>query len=269
MKKNYIIPFILLAAMTITIVACEKDFVARTPAPTPPPAAQVSFTEEFDNVGNLTAKGWVFQNNSDPIGQSGWRQGRYESATSVQYKFLAPVPFLGFPAYSATSTPNDFISADASVSTDALTGTSNMSAWLISPSLPLKDGDKISFYTRASDDSYYSVYCKDRMQVRANFTDGTPYVGTAHSSVGKFTTLLLDINPNYIYNDPSGTGGIEGYPRAWKKYTITLANIPGGSIPAGRFAFRYLGEDAGLFGGSSGDNFPTVVGIDQLVFEHN
>lgn len=258
--------FVMLSA---TLVACEKD--ARTTTTTTPttPTTSASFVEEFTNVGDLSGKGWVFKNNSYPLGAAGWRQGRYESAVQAQYKFLAPVDYIGFPAYSAEATPNDFISCDVSAAADVATGSANYSAWLISPSRPMKNGDQIVFWTRAVDDSYYAVYCKDRMQVRANFSDGSSDVGGSDTSVGKFTTLLLDINPNYIYNDPSGTGGIEGYPRAWRKYTLTLANIPGGSTNSARFAFRYFGRDAGLWGGNTGDNFPTVVGIDSLAFIRN
>jgi hypothetical protein len=259
---------LLVAAISITIAACVKD---RQPAavPVPPaPPATASFVEEFNNVGELSGKGWVFRNNSNPVGEAGWRQGRYESSAQAQYKFLAPVPFLGFPAYSAKSTPNDFISCDVSCSNDSYTGTANISAWLISPALPMKNGDKITFWARATDDSYYPVYCKDRMQVRANFTDGSADVGGTDASVGKFNTLLLDINPNYIYNDASGNPR-PGFPSEWTQYTITISGLPAAGIPNGRFAFRYYGVDAGLWGGSAGANYPTVIGIDQLSFEHN
>lgn len=268
MKKIQLIAAVtLMASVSFTIASCEKDPVVTTPKQ-PVVAQSASFVEEFNNVGDLTSKGWVFKNNSNPIGQTGWRQGRYESANTAQYKFLAPVPFIGFPAYSASATPNDFISCDASCVNDA-GGTGDISAWLISPSVPIKNGDKIVFYTRAVDDSQYPVYCKDRMQVRANFTDDRTDVGNTASSTGAFTTLLLDINPTYIYNDPAGNGGPAGYPRAWTKYTITVSGVPGGSATKARFAFRYLGVDAGVFGGLAGANYPTVVGIDSLAFVHN
>lgn len=274
MKNNFRTLFLAIGLVGLTgVFSCQKDQKASSSTPdTPVTTSNGSFVEEFDNAGELTGKGWVFVNNSNPIGQSGWRQGRYESAAMVQYKFLAPVSVLGFPAYSAHNSPNDFISADASAVNEANspTGVANISAWLITPQVPVKNGDKIIFYTRAVDDSYYAVYTKDRMQVRANFTDGTANVGNTDASVGNFTTLLLDINPNYIYNDPGGnTGNVPGYPRNWTKYTINISNVPNGSVAKARFAFRYYAVDAGIFGGSTGNNYPTVVGIDSLAFVHN
>ena len=247
----------------VVIAACEKDVVTiEQPAQTPTPAT--TFLEEFTNVGDLAGKGWVLKNNSQPIGQTGWRQGRYESAAQQQFKFLGPVPYLGFPAYSASTSPNDFISCDATAVNDAITGSGDISAWLISPQMPLKNGDRIVFFTRAVDDALYGWYSKDRMQVRANFTNGNSDVGSTPTSVGSFTNLLLDINPNYVYNDPSGnTPPDAGYPREWKKYTITISGLTN-PVQNARFAFRYLATDAGVFGGSTADNYPSVVGIDSL-----
>lgn len=251
--------------LSVMISACEKDVVA-TQQPTPlPVAADASFVEEFTNVGDLSGKGWVFRNNSQPIGQAGWRQGRYEAAAQQQAKFLGPDPYLGFPAYSASTSPNDFISCDVTAVNDAATGAGNISAWLISPELPIKNGDRIIFHTRAIDDALYPSYAKDRMQVRANFSDGTADVGNSPSSVGKFTNLLLDINPNYIYNDPAGNGGVAGYPRVWTRYTITVSGLAA-PVSKARFAFRYFGTDAGLFGGAAGTNYPSMVGVDSLAF---
>ena len=243
----------------VAVISCKKDEVTQPNGPLPTVAKSASFVEEFDSVSNLTAKGWVFKNNSFPIGQTGWRQGRYEAATGAQYKFVNPVAVYGFPAYSAKNTPNDFISCDVTAGND-VNGAADISAWLISPQLPMRNGDSIIFYTRAVYDANYSVYTKDRMQVRANFTDGTTNVGGGATSVGSFTTLLRDINSSYANNDPGG------YPEVWTKYKLVMSGIPGDSIRNGRFAFRYMSTDAGLFGGSCGANYPSVVGIDSLAF---
>lgn len=269
MKNKNILFFTGLLSMTMLVVfSCSKDEVTLPNPPLPAAQPSASFVEEFDSIGNLTKRGWVFKNNSFPIGQSGWRQGRYEAATGAQYKFLAPVPVYGFPAYSASKTPNDFISCDVTAGND-VNGSADISAWIISPQLPMRNGDSIIFYTRAVLDAAYAVYTKDRMQVRANFTDGTANVGGTTTSVGSFTRVLQDINPTYIYNDPTGnTPAAPGYPQVWTKYKIVLSAIPGDSIRNGRFAFRYMSTDAGLFGGSGTDNFPTVVGVDSLAFGH-
>lgn len=265
MKKSkllFLVSFGIFITMGI-IFSCTKDELKKSEVPPVVANNNPSFTEEFDTVGNLVAKGWVFKNNSTPLGQTGWRQGRYEAANQV--KFTTVGPYLGFPAYSAHNTPNDFVSCDVSCLTDMDGNGGNISAWLISPELPLRNGDKIIFYSRATNDALYYDAATDRMQVRANFTDGKPDVGKTSLSVGSFTTILLDINANRVYNYQGG------YPSVWTKYTITLSGIPGDSIPKGRFAFRYFNEDAGLQGGSgaSGTYYnPTVVGIDSLAFIH-
>ncbi len=254
----------------VSLASCEKDYVAPSPTTTPT-TSSASFVEQFDNVGDLSSKGWVFKNNSNPIGQNGWRQGRYEAAAVVQYKFVAPQPFIGFPAYNASKTPNDFVSCDASAVNDAsgVNGRGDISAWLISPSLPMKNGDQIIFYTRAIDDNNYSVYVRDRMQVRANFSKGGTDVGSSATSTGSFDSVLVDINSTYIDNDPAGnTPAVPGYPRTWTKYTLTIKNLPAAGVTAGRFAFRYIGTDAGIFGGSTGNNYPSIVGVDSLAFVH-
>ncbi len=198
------------------------------------------------------------------MGQTGWRQGRYEAANQV--KFLSVGPYLGFPAYSAHNTPNDFVSCDVSCLGDVSGGGGNISAWLISPSLAMKNGDQVTFYSRSTDDALYYDPATDRMQVWANYNDGTANAGKTDTGTGSFTKLLLDINANRIHNYQGG------YPSRWTKYTITIEGIPGsGSIDNGRFAFRYYNEDAGLQGGSgvSGTYYnPTVVGVDQLTFTH-
>jgi hypothetical protein len=272
MKKYYqLIAACALVTIIFVAVSCVKDYKSvSTPATPNSPVPTGSFVEEFDNVGDLTSKGWVFVNNSDPIGVTGWRQGRFEASNMAQNKkFLGTVPYVGFPAYSAHYTPNDFVSCDITAASDAASSTNSATynSWLISPPVPMKNGDKIIFYTRALDDSNYPVYVKDRMQVRANFTDASANAGT-DTVPGKFTRILLDINPNYHENDPgAGTGG--GYPRVWTKYTITLSGLPTAGVPQGRFAFRYLAFDAGLFGGSTQANYPSVVGVDSLAFVHN
>lgn len=244
--------------------ACEKDYVA--PEETVTPATpSASFVEQFDNVGGLAAKGWVFKNNSNPVGQVGWRQGRYEAANQVKFAFVGP--YIGFQAFNSTNTPNDFVSSDLSALADFTGNGGDLSAWLISPAVPMKNGDVITFYTRASDDALYFDPATDRMQVRANFTDGTADVGNTATSVGKFTNLLLDINSALNYNYQGG------YPQVWTKYTVTVSGIPGnGSIESGRFAFRNFMLDTGLQGGtgSSGTYYnATVVGVDSLAFVHN
>lgn len=249
-KLHYLIGAAAFACTSFFLISCEKEYVAPAASLATPAPASASFVEQFNNVGDLSGKGWVFKNNSSPIGQSGWRQGRYESAPSAKF----PGPFIGFPAYDASTSPNDFVSCDAS----AVNYVGEISAWLISPALPMKNGDQIVFYTRAVDDRTFPVYVKDRMQVRANFTSNSTDVGSGSTSVGSFGTVLLDINPTYANNDPAG------YPLDWRRYTVTVAGLSA-PVANGRFAFRYMGTNAGV----NGPNYAGVVGVDSLAFIRN
>lgn len=253
MKKNFLLGTAAFAALATLAISCVKDPV-KTEETLPQGNVVWDLTESFDSVGKLTSKGWVIKNLSEPLGSSGWRQGRYESAQGMQYKFNGPVPYIGFPAFRATNAPTDFISVDVS----AVGGTGNISAWLISPVLPMKNGDTLIFYTRTADDSNYPDYTRDRLQVRANFTDGSANVGNDATSVGSFTTLLADVNSTYIENANGG------YPENWARARIVINNIPNGVTSTGRFAFRYLGTDAGL----QGPNYASIIGIDELTFKH-
>jgi len=163
-------------------------------------------------------------------------------------------PIIGFPAYSATSSPNDFISCDAS----SVNLEGNISSWLITPKLNIKNGDKIIFWARSLDDLQYSVYTMDRMQVLMDTTGSTPNIGNTATSLGTFSKLLLDINPGYVENDHGG------FPIKWTYYSITVSGL-GVLRTDARIAFRYVGTDAGV----NGPNYASVVGIDSLAFVSN
>jgi hypothetical protein len=243
MKKKIIIPVLLLTVIVAGITACIKDaqpVTAKTPA-----VVSASFTEEFDDVGTLGNKGWVITNNSDNVGPEAWRQGRYETANKAS---IVNNSVIGFPAYSASKSPNDFISCDFY----AGSGVSNMSVWLISPVTTMKNGDQLIFYSRSAIDSgsYFLKYSIDRLQVRANITNPSANVGKDWTSTGDFPALWLDINAAL-------TDG--GYPAVWTKYTITLSGIT--DTVRSRFAFRYFVPNGGPDGPNAG-----MVGIDSLAF---
>jgi hypothetical protein len=242
MKYKIIAPVSILTIIILVITACVKDEKATDNRPV---VKSDSWTEEFDDVGQLGAKGWVITNNSDNPGQEAWRQGRYESANKAALVLNSVV---GFPAYSASKSPNDFISCDFY----AGTGVANMSVWLISPVTKMKNGDKIVFYTRDAidDGSFLLKDGTDRLQVRANLSNASTNTGKDWTSAGDFSTLLLDINPSLA---------LGGYPTAWTQYTITLAGITG--VVSGRFAFRYYVAGGGPDGLNAGE-----VGIDALSF---
>jgi hypothetical protein len=257
MKKiKYIsIAACLLLSVSATVVSCTKDVAPETPA-TVTPAASLSMSEEFTDVSKLAEKGWIIKNNSEPIGPSGWRQGVFTNSYNSKTGLV-----IGFPAYSADVSPYDFISADVT----AVNNSGTVSCWLVTPELKVKNGDVLSFWTRATDDSQWPNYAKDRMQVRLNTVDASADMGNSAIDTGKFRLNVLEINPNNLTNDPGGnTNGLPGYLRTWHKRTVTIAGFSNTS-KATRFGFRYFMP----LGGINGTNPGSVIGIDQFVFTSN
>ncbi|MEO8763339.1 MAG: choice-of-anchor J domain-containing protein [Ginsengibacter sp.] len=246
-KNTLLFISILVVFVAVFIFSCTKDTLKTNTPIAPVVDSNFSFVEDFNDVSALPAKGWVFKNNSDPAGPSGWRQGRYESGLKLG------LDTVGFPAYNATRSPTDYISVD--VAAVSLTG--SLSAWLISPQVPVKNGDEITFYTRAMNDAGFFYPAVDRMQVLGNFTDGSADCGNTPFSVGKFTTTLTDINA------VSNENVLDGYPETWTQITITIAGLPA-PVEKARFAFRYIEDLSGLNQGYS-----SLIGIDNLSFIHN
>lgn len=182
-------------------------------------------TEGFDVINSNSTTpvtGWTATNRSSPLGTTRWYQGDVSPTTFSS--------FSGAGYISANYTCGD--------------GTATLSNWLISPLLTLQNGSVIKFYTRIRPVYQYP----DRLQVRLSINGASVNVGTTATSVGDFTTLLLDINPTYTSN---------GYPTVWTLYTITIAGLTGST--SGRVAFRYFVEDGGISGSRS-----DLIGIDQF-----
>lgn len=231
MRNKYSLFLFVLTAVTVfTLVnGCEKDFVA------PPVEQSRSFTEEFDTVANLYAKGWVFNNNSRPQGAATWQQGVYAPGKLGGFD--------GFPAFSYKASGDEYAFAGFSSGS----GTATLSSWMITPAIEMRNGDKFSFYTR----TYTGSTFPDRLQVRINLTDNSANVGFDSASVGKFTTLLADINPGLTTT---------GYPQVWTKYEYTIAGLPS-TLLKRRIAFRYYVPGGGPNGANS-----NAIGIDKFQF---
>ncbi len=203
------------------------------PPPCTPPTASVLsqvlgapvpatvFSETFNTVVPLPA-GWASQNLSNPVGATGWFQGN----TGV-------FPGNTAPGYIAANFNNT-------------TGANIISNWLFAPNVNLKNGDRFTFFTRTTNGTF-----PDRLQVRMSTNGASVNAGATNTSVGDFTTLLLDINPTYTST---------GYPTAWTQFTINLSGLPPAGI-SGRLAFRYFVEGAGPAGLNS-----DYIGIDDAVY---
>jgi hypothetical protein len=184
-----------------------------------------SFSESFDDITTLPTNDWFQQNNSNPVGIYNWEQGD----TTV----FGPQASAGY------------IFCDYNNGA----GLATISSWLVAPNRPLNNGDTFSFWTRTVDTPAFP----DRLQVRMSTNGASTNVGAVGdaAAVGDFTTLLLDINPNYTLTD---------YPNTWTQYTVTLSGLPAAGV-SGRLAFRYFVED----GGPSGSN-SDYIGVDEVAY---
>ncbi|MBK6938236.1 MAG: choice-of-anchor J domain-containing protein [Chitinophagaceae bacterium] len=191
---------------------------------------QLSLTNTLGNsellnegFNTVVPAGWTAINMSSPLGTQSWFQGN----DAV------------FPSHSGAST------SYAAANYQSTTTVGQISTWLITPSVSIKNGDVLKFWARKVAPDAYA----DRMQVRMS-TIASTNVGATATSVGDFTTLLADINP-------TETLGV--FPVAWTQYTLTVSGL---SAPVtGNFAFRYFISNAGS-AAANGD----YIGIDDVVF---
>lgn len=208
----------LLSTITVEAVPTPTPVPSLTATPTPsptatPPPAVCDLTEEYDDVGMLGMAGWVMQNNSEPLGTTGWFQptGRFTSQSGA---------------------PNSYVAADY----ENGSGIATISNWLLTPPVTLQNGGEFSFWTRRV---AFPPAFPDRLQVRMSANGTSQNVGSTATSVGDFTTLLFDISPTYT---------LEDYPIVWTQFTVTLSGLDGPTT--GRFAFRYFVENGGPNGGN-------------------
>ena len=228
LQKIALTRIVIIALLTAALFsACTKEILVQ-----PPPS--LSYFESFDSLSKVLAKGWITVNNSRPVGIRSWAAGYF---TTNQFGFD------GFPAHSYFASAQEYISVNYNSGSDV----SNLSDWLISPVLNIKDGDSLTFFTRTVGPVAYP----DRLQVWANYTSESADVGNQYNSTGEFKTLLVDINPLLT---PSG------FPASWTQYGLLVKN--GSPTPIkGRFAFRYFVDDGGPAGNNS-----NLVGIDDFYF---
>lgn len=216
--------------MTITATLALAAVAPLHAAPRVNQQATVSCTEGFENVAQLTSRGWIILNRSDPLGTTSWFQG---------------VP-ARFPSQAG---PND-----SYASADVLNASGQfpvLSDWLITPDIQFPSGGdsgSLSFYTRelasATDEANHLevLLCIDGGSQPC--TDPGPESG----DVGGFQTALVDINANAVAG---------GYPASWTLYTAIVAGAatPTGS---GRIAFHYYDLAQRM------DPIGTTIGIDSF-----
>jgi hypothetical protein len=173
-------------------------------------ACETFLNEGFANITTLVDDGWVMQNNSSPLGSTGWLQGDTDL----------------FSAHEGDAT--SFIAANYANAG----GAGIISNWLVTPEVPLNNGAVLAFVTRDLADTY-----ADRLQVRMSLHGDSTNVGTLARDVGDFTELLLDVNATYVTSE---------YPNTFTHFELTIDGLA--RPTTGRLAFRYFVEDSGPFG---------------------
>lgn len=139
---------------------------------------QANFSENFDTLGStsfgetgppeLISRGWIFRNQSSPLGNSGYYAGPHS-----------------LPAHSGTRS----LDADFQNSTGQLGGT--VSNWALLPAIPNQiTGDTVTLHARA----WMTWNVPPQLQIRYSPSGGTG-TGSSATDVGNFTQLLLEVNP--------------------------------------------------------------------------
>jgi hypothetical protein len=230
MKRNFVIPCILiLYASSLISRSCRKqydeDFNPQDTLYVPPsvetPVIRTSFTEEFLSRFSTEAKGWQY---------GSWGSG----FDTLMNKGMMVI---GFPAYSYQASKTEYVGSFPKANFQ-----STANSWLQTPPILIKEGSRISFFTRQDTES-----TTERLQVRINkskSTDaGVPWDTT---SVGSYTFLILEINA------PMNQ---QGYPANWQKFEYTFTGITDSMVT--RIAFRHIVPS----------NVSKGIGIDQFVFQ--
>ncbi len=202
---------------------------------------QAAYMEGFENVGAITNNSnplmWSWLNKSQNPGPAltnpsigGWWQG------SVSGTF-----------FSQAGSVDSYARADYSSSASFGNIFSN---WFITPTLDVVNGDSFSFYTRTISNSNYP----SRLQVRLSTNGTSNNVGADWTTVGDFSTLLVEINPN----EQAGV-----YPETWTQFSYNFS-----SAFTGRIGFRYYVVDTNNNGDYIGlDTFSTTASLSTPVPE--
>jgi subtilisin-like proprotein convertase family protein len=220
-------------------VTVQNTLRSATIAPATTPAALL-INEGFDTVNNLYSNGWAKKNNSVPLGTNDWFQG-----LPLQSRYTAIDSVVSFYAYDGV--PNSFLQANF----NNTTSNGTISNWMFTPVVSIKNGDVFTFYTQTVLPISASTERPDRLQLRMSLNNSSTDVGTTATSVGDFSTLLVEINPDLAR-------GV--YPKAYTKYTATVSGIVG--TQTGRFAFRYFVTNGGNSPAVNSNN----IAIDRVQF---
>ncbi|WP_312297901.1 T9SS-dependent choice-of-anchor J family protein [Chryseobacterium sp.] len=139
----------------------------------------------------------------------------------------------------------------AVVGSNSIANIGDISNWLISPAINVKDGDVVSFFTRKG--TSRMVDRPDRLEVR--YSAALTTVNPTPMGVGSFTGLGISVNPNLQ------SGFV--YPRNWTKYEFVITGVGSNPKPV-KFGFRYF-----VFGGGPSGGNSDLIGIDTFSINRN
>lgn len=197
--------------------------------------SQSIYTYGFDTpTATLATDGWLQTNQSTPVGAS-----TYIVPTTASTVFTTGGQAGGILSY-------------ALVNFNSTTGAGDISNWLISPEVSLKNGDVVSFYTRTA--TYAAVPTPantfpDRLELRISTNGSFTTLPTGGSTdVGDFTTLAAEVNPDLE---------LTVYPATWTQFSYTVSGLP--DLTACKVAFRYFVTNGGPAGANS-----NIIAIDSF-----
>lgn len=203
----------------------------------------------------ISTDGWSLTNQStSPSTTALWSVANYTSvtvsstvsATPFQNQvyaigFVCPIP------NGQDGTANSFALVNyASTTSTASTG-ATISNWLFTPSIPVQNGDVVTFWTRKGTSG--TTDYPDRLELRMSSAATTVVPSTGPADIGSFSTLCVSVNPNLV------NGFV--YPNRWFQYSYTVSGLT--APTAVKFGFRYHVTDAGTNGSNS-----DIIGIDTF-----
>ncbi|MGU3375640.1 choice-of-anchor J domain-containing protein [Chryseobacterium sp. M5A1_1a] len=201
--------------------------------------AQTVYSYGFDSAFPVD---WTRTNQSTPATTVMWGQG----------SFTLPLDAAIFGSGNVNTLPvgqaggaNSF----AIVNFNSTSGAGNISNWLITPVINVKDGDEVSFYSRKGTDGPQDY--PDRLELRYSTAATTVVPSTGATDVGSFTNLGVSVNPNLV------AGFV--YPKTWTKYSFVISGVGTVPVPV-KFGFRYFVTN----GGPSGLN-SDIIGLDTFL----
>jgi len=275
----------IVAYSVVVIILCQscRDDSKLT---IPPAIPDQSFTESFDNYDEAYAKGWRSINTSKPVGRKwydvaetpnfgsvnylvtyfpAWAQAQF-TLDSLQFPNAPYTQRYWMPAFFSQNAVNGYAATSIAcaeiIDFSGPGGPYDLSCWLTSPELLIKNGDRIIFYTYSKGLSRLQLWVNKNTSLN---------VGSNPNSTGDFDIKLLDINPAYAKyeNDPANA-----FPTEWTRFEGEVKGLQG--VVNGRFAFRYFlqHQDPVIRSAIDPGNLDTlysqihksVIGIDEVTF---